>query len=46
MQDSIALNMLYILTLSDCDRGWIICNSTVKEELATLKANGNKKEVN
>lgn len=45
MQNSIALNMLYILTLSDCDRGWIICNSTVKEELATLKANGNKKEV-
>lgn len=45
MQNSIALNLVYILTLSDCDRGWIICNSTVTEELATLKANGNKREV-
>lgn len=45
MKNSIALNLLYILTLSDCDRGWIICNGTVKDELDTLKANGNKKEV-
>lgn len=45
MQDSIALNLLYILTLSDIERGWIITPNEIQDQLNILQARGNKKEV-
>ena len=45
MQDSIALNLLYILTNSDIDRGWTITTNEQRNQLNSLQATGNKKEV-
>lgn len=43
--NSIALNLLYILTLSDVDRDWILCSSEIRDQLYELQVKGNKKEV-
>lgn len=45
MLDKIALNLLYIQTSSDVDRGWILTTNEVKDQLDALQSNGNKKEV-
>lgn len=45
MHNSIALNLLYILTLSDIDRGWIMTTPEIGQQLNELQAKGNKKEV-
>lgn len=45
MLDKIALNMLYIQTSSDVDRGWILTTNEIKDQLNSLQSNGNKKEV-
>lgn len=45
MSDKIALNLLYIQTSSDVDRGWILTTNEIKDQLNILQSNGNKKEV-
>lgn len=45
MLDKIALNLLYIQTSSDVDRGWILATHEIKDQLSSLQSNGNKKEV-
>ncbi len=45
MLDKIALNLLYIQTSSDVDRGWILTTNDIKDQLNDLQLNGNKKEV-
>lgn len=44
MHDKIALNLLYIQTLSDVERGWIIASNDIKDQLSTLQARGNKRD--
>lgn len=44
MRDRIALNLLYIQTVSDIEKGWIVASLDTKEQLANLQARGNKKE--
>lgn len=44
MTDSIALNVLYILTLSDVERGWILATHEQREQLHKLQQSGNKRE--
>lgn len=44
MQDKIALNLLFIQTISDIERDWIIVGPDVKKELRNLQERGNKKE--
>lgn len=43
--NSIALNILYILTLSDVDRDWILSSSEIRDQLYELQVKGSKKEV-
>lgn len=43
--NSIALNLLYILTLSDVDRDWILCSTEIRDQLYELQVKGNKKDV-
>ncbi|XP_025833735.1 sorting nexin-17 isoform X2 [Agrilus planipennis] len=38
MKNPIALNLLYIQTVFDIEKGWIICNKDIKTELAQLQA--------
>lgn len=45
MQDNIALNLLYIQTVSDIECDWIIATQDVKDQMASLQDRGNKKEV-
>lgn len=45
MQDSIAMNVLYILTNSDIERGWILATNECKNQLQTMQTKGNKKDV-
>lgn len=44
MADNIALNVLYILTLSDVERGWILATGEQREQLHKLQHAGNKRE--
>lgn len=44
MLDSIALNVLYIQTLHDVDRGWILTTSEQRTQLHQLQHAGNKRE--
>ncbi|XP_037915888.1 sorting nexin-17 isoform X2 [Hermetia illucens] len=44
MQDNIALNLLYIQTVSDIECDWIIATQDVKDQMASLQDRGNKKE--
>jgi len=44
MDDRVALNLLYVQTVSDIDRGWIVCDKEIQEQLATLQARGAKRE--
>ncbi|XP_055692979.1 sorting nexin-17 [Lutzomyia longipalpis] len=44
MRDSIALNLLFIQTLSDVERGWILTTKEARDQLTKLQTHGNKKE--
>ncbi|KAF5274543.1 hypothetical protein FQA39_LY07155 [Lamprigera yunnana] len=44
MTDPIALNLLYVQTVSYIERGWIICSNNVKMELVQLQARLEKRE--
>lgn len=44
MRDKVALNLLYIQTVSDVERGWVVADAEQKEELSGLQSRGNKKE--
>ncbi|GJQ68174.1 hypothetical protein Trydic_g10737 [Trypoxylus dichotomus] len=44
MTDPIALNLLYTQTVSDIERGWILCMKEVKSQLAHLQARLSKRE--
>lgn len=43
--NSIALNLLYILALSDIERGWIFGDPGIRDQLHAVQMKGNKKEV-
>ncbi|KRT81934.1 FERM domain containing protein [Oryctes borbonicus] len=44
MTDPIALNLLYTQTVSDIERGWILCTKEVKSQLAHFQARLSKRE--
>ncbi|XKL61739.1 hypothetical protein PGB90_001572 [Kerria lacca] len=44
MLDRSTLNLLYAQTVSDIERGWIITNKDVEEQLAILQSRGAKRE--
>jgi sorting nexin-17 len=45
MSNQVALNMLYVQTVADVERGWVLSNKEMKQQLASLQARGAKKEV-
>jgi sorting nexin-17 len=45
MSNQVALNMLYIQTVADVEKGWVLSSKEVKQQLASLQARGAKKEV-
>jgi len=45
MENKIALNLLYLQTVCDMERGWIVCSHEHKNTLATLQSQGAKKQV-
>jgi sorting nexin-17 len=44
MRDKIALNLLYIQSISDVEKGWIIASNETKQCLNSLQVSGNKVE--
>uniref|UniRef100_A0A1B6GLU6 PX domain-containing protein n=3 Tax=Proconiini TaxID=565685 RepID=A0A1B6GLU6_9HEMI len=42
--DRVALNLVYLQTVADLERGWILCNQETQAQLASLQARGAKKE--
>ncbi|XP_046413987.1 sorting nexin-17 [Neodiprion fabricii] len=44
MQDKVALNLLYVQTASEIDRGWISVPNESRDRLASIRARSNKKE--
>uniref|UniRef100_A0A0K8TSY8 Putative sorting nexin n=1 Tax=Tabanus bromius TaxID=304241 RepID=A0A0K8TSY8_TABBR len=44
MQDKIALNLLYIQTVTDIEHDWVITTKDIKDELQNLQERGNKKD--
>jgi sorting nexin-17 len=44
MRDRIALNLLYIQSISDVECGWIMTNAEVRQRLNSLQEIGDKKE--
>lgn len=40
----ISLNLLYVQTVSDVERGWIICTKQILSQLADLQSRGAKQE--
>lgn len=44
MRDKIALNLLYIQSISDVERGWIMTNYETRQHLNSLQVSGDKKE--
>lgn len=44
ISDHVALNLLYVQTVSDVEKGWILCARERQQELATLQARGAKRE--
>lgn len=39
------LNLLYMQTVQDVERGWVLTNHEIQRQLAALQAKGAKKEV-
>lgn len=44
MRDKIALNLLYIQSISDIEKGWVIANADTRQCMSSLQASGNKTE--
>ncbi|KDR21557.1 sorting nexin-17 [Zootermopsis nevadensis] len=44
MSNQVALNMLYVQTVADVERGWVLSSKETKHQLASLQARGAKKE--
>lgn len=44
MSDPVALNLLYVQTVSDVERSWIYCSKETRNQLANLQAQLAKKE--
>lgn len=44
MRDKIALNLLYIQSISDIERGWVIASPETRQCLSSLQLSGNKNE--
>lgn len=44
MRDKIALNLLYIQSISDIERGWAIASPETRQCLSSLQVSGNKHE--
>ena len=44
MRDKIALNLLYIQSISDIEKGWVIASTDIRQTLSSLQASGNKTE--
>lgn len=44
MRDRIALNLLYIQSISDMERGWVIAGGESRQRLSALQVSGNKHE--
>lgn len=44
MRDRIALNLLYIQSISDMERGWMIASAETRQCLSSLQVSGNKNE--
>lgn len=45
MSDRVGLNLLYMQTVQDVERGWVLTNHEIQRQLAALQAKGAKKEV-
>jgi hypothetical protein len=45
VSNQVALNMLYIQTVADVERGWVLSSKEMKQQLALLQARGAKREV-
>ncbi|XP_049858580.1 sorting nexin-17 isoform X2 [Schistocerca gregaria] len=44
MSDKVALNLLYVQTVADVEKGWILSSKETQKHLASLQARGAKKE--
>lgn len=44
MSNPVALNLLYVQTVSEVERGWILCSKEIQMQLASLQARGAKRE--
>lgn len=44
MRDRIALNLLYIQSISDMEKGWVISSTETRQRLSSLQTTGNKHE--
>ncbi|XP_076039962.1 sorting nexin-17-like [Oratosquilla oratoria] len=44
MEDRVGLNLLYVQTVADVERGWILASREVQRQLAALQAKGAKRE--
>lgn len=44
MSNPVAMNLLYVQTVSDVERGWILCSTEMQSQLTSLQARGAKRE--
>ena len=44
MAETSTLNLLYIQTVSDIERGWILTSADTKQQLALMQVNPNESE--
>ncbi|CAM1322467.1 SNX17 (predicted) [Pycnogonum litorale] len=44
LEDRVALNLLYVQTVSDVERGWVVTTKDTQRQLTTLQVKGSKKE--
>lgn len=45
MTDPVGLNLLYIQTVTDIEKEWVITTKDVRDQLCDLQERGNKREV-
>lgn len=44
MTNKVSLNLLYVQTVSDVERGWVLCSQETRNTLANLQSRGAKKQ--
>ncbi|KAK7863146.1 hypothetical protein R5R35_012761 [Gryllus longicercus] len=44
LQDKVALNLLYVQTVADVERGWVLIGTDTQQQLASLQSRGAKRE--